>query len=53
MGVMLISLAAAIVVGVVLAMMIKNAKGTQTFFNGLGQLWGRSINGLLGKPSKI
>lgn len=53
MGVLLISLAAAIVVGVVLAMMIKNAAGTKTFFNGLGQLWGRSINGLLGKPSKI
>lgn len=52
MGYALISLAAVIVIGVILATMIKNASGTRTFFNGLGSLWGRSINGLLGKPSK-
>lgn len=53
MGAAIISLAAIIVIGVILAMMIKNWQGTKTFFNGLGQLWGRSINGLLGKPSKV
>jgi hypothetical protein len=53
MGIAIVSLAALIVIGVVLAMMIKNWHGTKAFFNGLGQLWGRSINGLLGKPSKV
>lgn len=47
----LINLGIVIVIGVVLAMMIKNFQGTRTFFNGLGKLWGTSINGLLGKPS--
>jgi hypothetical protein len=40
-----------IVIGVIIANMVKNAKGTQAFFGGLGNLWGKSINGLLGKPS--
>ena len=51
MGYGLFNLGLIIVVGVILAMMIKNAKGTKTFFNGLGNLWGKSINGLLGKTS--
>lgn len=51
MGYNLITLGAIIVVGVILANMIKNAKGTTAFFGGLGNLWGKSINGLLGKPS--
>lgn len=51
MGYQLINLGALIVIGVILANMIKNANGTKTFFNGLGGLWGKSINGLLGKTS--
>lgn len=47
----LLNLAALIIIGVILALMIKNAKGTQAFFNGLGGLWGKSINGILGKTS--
>lgn len=47
----LFNLGVLIVVGVILAMMIKNSAGTKTFFNGLGNLWGKSINGLLGKTS--
>lgn len=51
MGYAVIQLGVIIVIGVILALMIKNAKGTSTFFNGLGGLWGKSINGLLGKTS--
>lgn len=51
MGFYVIQLGMLIIIGVILAMMIKNAKGTGTFFNGLGNLWGKSINGLLGKTS--
>jgi len=46
-----IQLGALIVVGVILANMIGNAPGTTAFFNGLGNLWGKSVNGLLGKTS--
>lgn len=51
MGYAFINLAVLVVIGVILALMIKNASGTKTFFNGLGNLWGKSINGLLGKTS--
>jgi len=51
MGYQLLNLGALIVIGVILANMIANANGTKTFFNGLGSLWGMSINGLLGKSS--
>jgi len=51
MGYQIINLGALIVIGVIIANMIANAKGTTAFFNGLGGLWGTSINGLLGKPS--
>lgn len=51
MGYGLFNLGLIVVFGVILAMMIKNSQGTKTFFNGLGSLWGKSINGLLGKTS--
>jgi hypothetical protein len=51
MGYQLINLGALIIIGVILANMIANASGTTAFFNGLGGLWGTSINGLLGKPT--
>lgn len=51
MGYQFLNLGMLIVIGVILAMMIKNATGTTSFFNGLGNLWGKSINGLLGKTS--
>lgn len=51
MGYQLINLGALIVIGVILANMIAHAQGTTAFFNGLGGLWGKSINGLLGKAS--
>lgn len=51
MGYNLITLGAIIVIGVILANMIKHAAGTKAFFGGLGNLWGKSINGLLGKTS--
>jgi hypothetical protein len=51
MGYAFINMGMLIIIGVILALMIKNAAGTQTFFNGLGNLWGKSINGLLGKTS--
>lgn len=53
MGFQFINLAMLIVIGVILANMIANANGTSSFFNGLGGLWGTSINGLLGKPSTV
>ena len=51
MGYQLINLGALVVIGVILANMIAHASGTTAFFNGLGNLWGKSINGLLGKTS--
>lgn len=47
----LLNLAALVIIGVILALMIKNSAGTTAFFNGLGNLWGKSINGILGKTS--
>lgn len=51
LGFQFINVLILIVIGVILANMIANANGTKTFFNGLGHLWGMSINGLLGKPT--
>lgn len=51
MGLYLIQLGVFIVIGVIIANMIAHAAGTKAFFNGLGGLWGKSINGLLGKSS--
>ena len=47
----LLNLATLVVIFTALALMIKNASGTTAFFNGLGNLWGKSINGILGKTS--
>jgi hypothetical protein len=52
MGYAFIQLGALIIIGVILGNMIRNATGTKAFFNGLGGLWGMSINGLLGTPTK-
>lgn len=46
-----LELGALIVIGVILANMIAHANGTKAFFNGIGGLWGKSVNGLLGKTS--
>jgi hypothetical protein len=51
MGSTLINLGVLILIGVILANILHNAAGTAAFFNGLGGLWGASINGLLGKPA--
>jgi hypothetical protein len=51
MGYQFLNLGMLIVIGVILAMMIKNYTGTTAFCNGLGNLWGKSINGLLGQTS--
>lgn len=48
-----IQLGALVIIGVIVANMIANAQGTTAFFNGLGNLWGRSINGLLGQASPL
>jgi hypothetical protein len=48
-----VSLFGMVVIGVILANMIKNYQGTTAFFNGLGNLWGRSINGLLGSTTSV
>lgn len=40
-----------IVIGVIIANMIANASGTSQILNGVGGLWGTSVNGLLGKTS--
>lgn len=53
MGIQLLNLGALVVIGVILAMMIGHPTGTNAFFNGVGNLWGRSINGLLGQPSGL
>lgn len=41
-----------IVIGVMLANVIANPKGTKVVFDGLSSLWKTSINGLLATPSK-
>lgn len=38
-----------IVVGVMLANILRNVSGTKTVFDGITQLWSTSVNGLLGK----
>lgn len=37
--------------GVMLANAIANPKGTKVLFDGVGDLWKVSINGMLGKPT--
>lgn len=52
MGNRIFNLAALIVVGVIIANLVANSKGTSTLINGVTGLWGTSVNGLLGKPGK-
>jgi hypothetical protein len=47
----ILNLAVVIVGGVMLADLVANSEGTKSLFNGIGSLWGMSINGLLGKSS--
>lgn len=41
-----------VIVGVMLAQIISNPKGTKTVFDGVNTFWSTSINGLLGNGSK-
>lgn len=51
MGAKIVNLAVIVAAGVMLADMIANPDGTKAFFNGIGNIWGTSINGMLGKAS--
>ncbi len=51
MGNRIANLAALIVLGVIVANLVVNYKGTQVLVNGVTGLWGTSVNGLLGKTS--
>jgi hypothetical protein len=46
-----LSLAAVIAGGVMLADLVANSSGTTALFNGVGGLWKTSVNGMLGKSS--
>lgn len=46
-----LSLAAVIAGGVMLADLVANQAGTTALFNGVGGLWKASVNGMLGKSS--
>ena len=37
-----------IAIGVILADLVANWKGTQTLFNGISSMWTTSVNGMLG-----
>ena len=45
-------LAALVVVGIILADVLTHPTGTAAASNGVANLWGPSVNGLLGKTSK-
>jgi len=47
----LLNLGMAIVVGVGVADLVIHAEGTKALFNGAGNIWKISINGLLGSTS--
>lgn len=47
----ILNLAVVVVGGVMLADLVANKEGTKNLFNGVGDLWKTSINGLLGKAS--
>lgn len=51
MGAKIINLFVIIAAGVMLADMIANPSGTNSLFNGLGNIWHISVNGMLGKPT--
>jgi hypothetical protein len=50
-GARIINLFVIVAGGVMLADMVNNAAGTKAFFDGVGNLWGTSVNGMLGKPT--
>lgn len=39
-------------IGVIIADMIANAKGTNALFGGVANLWKIGVNGMLGKPAQ-
>ncbi len=45
------SIVVLIIAGVMLANAIANPTGTKTIFDGVGNLWKMSVNGMLGKSS--
>ena len=51
MGAKIVNLFVIIAAGIMLADMIANPQGTSAFFNGIGDIWKTSTNGMLGKPS--
>jgi hypothetical protein len=51
LGMGIINVMVLIIIGVILAKMISDYQGTQAVFGGLSDLWGKAINGLLGKTS--
>jgi len=51
MGERIVNLFVIVAAGVMLANMIANPAGTKAFFDGIGEIWKTSTNGMLGKPS--
>lgn len=51
MGRGVLNLAVIIAFGVMIANMTVHASGTTALFNGIGNLWKVSVNGMLGKTS--
>jgi hypothetical protein len=49
MGAKVINLFVIVAAGVMLADMIANPNGTSALFNGFGNVWSTSVNGMLGK----
>lgn len=47
----IVNLLVIIAMGVILADLIKNYKGTEALFTGIGNMWKVSVNGMLGKTS--
>jgi hypothetical protein len=47
----ILSLATVIIGGVMLADLVTHQAGTTALFNGIGNLWKTSVNGVLGQPS--
>lgn len=49
MGGRIFDLAAMIAAGVMLADLVRNSQGTSVLIDGIQNLWGQSINGMLGQ----
>jgi hypothetical protein len=47
----ILSLATVIIGGVMLADLVTHQAGTKALFDGVGNLWKISVNGVLGQPS--